>query len=237
MTRVAILHQLTGRPDAPRYQQSVDELNAGVLAVLDELGWEGELIATAEQPVEHTLAAARAADLVVLMGGEDVHPAFYGGPLEYPESGHHVAAADVADITVVRDAVARRAPLLAICRGAQVVNVALGGTLVQHMPEVDDHRVVGDEVFREVRVRVDDPLAAAVDAGEPVRCSHHQAVAEVAPGLRVAARAADDVVEALAHEEAPLVAVQWHPEHPETARTQLPPLLRHVLALAAAPAD
>lgn len=236
MTRVAILHQLTERPDALGYQRSVDELNGGLLAALDALGWEGELIATAEQPVDSTIAMARAADLVVLMGGEDVHPAFYGGALEYPEAGHHVAAADVADISVVRDAVARRAPLLAVCRGAQVVNVALGGTLVQHMPEADAHRLVGDEVFREVRVHVDGPLAAAVGAEQFVRCSHHQAIADLASGLRVAARADDGVVEAVEHRDAPLVAVQWHPEHPETALAQVPPLLRHVLSLASSPA-
>ena len=85
-------------------------------------------------------------------------------------------------------------------------------------------------------VTITDPhLAESVDATQEVRCTHRQAIDRLAEGLVVAARAQDGVVEAVIHESAPVTAVQWHPEHPVTAPTQLAALLRRLRAQCATP--
>lgn len=232
--RAAVLHIRTSRPHDPAFQAELDMLNAAALDALAAGGIEARLVAVAETPPDEVHAIVRAADVVLVMGGEDVDPSFYGGLTEYPGSGRHEAEADRITFEVMREAVAERRPLLAICRGLQQLNVALGGTLHEHM---SGHVASDADSFVVTRVQPEvDTELARLGAAAPVMCSHHQAVREVGEGLRVVARAADGTVEALEHVDAPISAVQWHPEHPRTARRQLVPLVRHVLARAAAPA-
>ncbi len=165
------------------------------------------------------------------MGGEDVHPSFYGGPTEYPRSGVHSIAADEAQIALVKDAEKRGTPLLAICRGHQVLNVALGGDLIQHLPPESGHRnSQGPDTFKEHGLILDaaGALADVVRTDEAVQSSHHQAVGRLGTGLRVAASSVDGVVEAVVHESAPLTGVQWHPEHRSAPDGQLVRLLRRL---------
>ncbi|WP_286928703.1 MULTISPECIES: gamma-glutamyl-gamma-aminobutyrate hydrolase family protein [Aeromicrobium] len=225
---LAVLHLRTRRPHDPAFQVTLDALNAPTVRVSAELGWDVVPVACAEVPPEVTAELVDRADAVVLMGGEDVDPSFYGGASTYPGSGHHEPDADQAHIDAVHRCLAAGTPLLGICRGLQVLNVALGGTLVQHLGS-QRHRAEGDDHFVRNRVTVThDGLGAAVDASQDVRCAHHQAVDRVADGLLVAARAADGVVEAVVHETAPITGVQWHPEHAETADLQLGALLRRL---------
>lgn len=228
--RVAVLHIRSSRPHDPEFQAELDMLNAGALGALAEAGFDAQLVAVTERPESEVHAIARAADVVLVMGGEDVEPTLYGGLTEYPGSGHHEPEADRITFEVMRDAVAGRRPLLAICRGLQQLNVALGGTLHEHMT---GHVATGEDTFvsRAIRPEPGSELGR-LGAAAPVRCSHHQAVREVGEGLRVVARADDGTIEALEHVDAPVSAVQWHPEHPSTAPTQLAPLVRHVLARA-----
>ncbi len=229
---VAMLHIRTERPHAPEFQRELDEMNDSVIAVFDALGWKHTLTATAEVPLEQVREAARAADAVLIMGGEDVDPQFYGGPADYPGKGHHEPEADRAVFAVVQDAVAENRPLLGICRGVQQLNVALGGTLVQDMP---GHERKEKDPFVVTRVvPVEQTAIAAIGEAGPAKCAHHQALKDLGEGLRVTVRAEDGTIEAVEHETAPVVGVQWHPEHPETAATQLVPLLREVMARAAA---
>lgn len=227
--RVVLLHVRDERPHAERYQQLLDELNDAALAALRAAGWRPELVATAHAERATVLARARSADAIVIMGGEDVDPRLYGGRTDYPGSGGHEPRSDATLIAVTLDAIAREAPLLAICRGHQLLNVALGGTLVEHL---DGHRDPGAEVFVQTPLQdVAAPLAAAPLPPDAVRCTHHQAIDRLADGLRVLALAQDGVVEAVAHETAPVLGVQWHPEHPQVAAAQLPALLDVVAAL------
>lgn len=229
--RVALLHLRTRRPYAARYQAELDVLNTSAAKAVRALGWEPELVPTAELPTADTHAAARRADVIVLMGGEDVDPRLYGVQVDYPGSGHHEPRTDSTHIAVVLEAMQQRRPVLGICRGMQVINVALGGTLVQHLPTVEQHRgPTGIDPFVRtvVRLEPDTDLDADVDAALRVRCTHHQAVDVLGAGLRVAARSSDGVVEAVVHESAPITGVQWHPEHPATATQQLVPLLRRL---------
>jgi putative glutamine amidotransferase len=147
-----------------------------------------------------------------------VAPDRYGSPGAAAVYGVN-AERDSFEIELVRRAVAEQLPLLAICRGLQVLNVALGGTLVEHLPAE-----VGEELAHcaperrptEHAVRVVDGcrLAALLPAGDVrVMSWHHQSLRSVAPRLEVVARAADGVVEAVEMAAHPwLVGVQWHPE-------------------------
>lgn len=153
-----------------------------------------------------------ALDGVVLTGGGDVAPVRYGATPS-PEVHNVDPLRDEFDLALVARALARDIPVLAICRGMQVVNVALGGSLVQH---IDDHQVLDHPAApgHEVRIDPDSDLAAALGVSSlEVNSMHHQAVLDAAPGLRPVAWAHDGSVEAV---EQPgnrhLVAVQWHPE-------------------------
>ncbi len=230
--RLALLHLRRGRPWNPGFQAELDELNRGARAALAALGWTGSFVACAEVPTSVTREIAASADAVVILGGEDVDPQFYGGPPQYRDAGRHEPGADAAQIAVVRDALATGRPLLGICRGHQLLNVALGGTLIQHLPTVMRHRGPGsgDASYTGTQVAVDrfTGLEQDVNAAELPLCSHHQAIDKLGRGLRVAARAQDGVIEAIVHTSAPLTGVQWHPEHPSVSLTQLTLLLRRL---------
>lgn len=214
--RVAVHHPTDHRPHDPGFQALITELNGQVRQTVESLGWTPVFIAG---DAADSTAPANPADLIVIVGGEDVDPTFYNGPTSYPGAGHLVPTADATHIEVVRSAVVNRTPLLGICRGLQIINAALGGTLVQDM---DGHRHHGDDPFVETRV---DAKEAGITTGAPVLCTHHQAIEHLSEDLQVVARAEDGVVEAVVHREAPVTGVQWHPEHPEAASTQLTALL------------
>jgi putative glutamine amidotransferase len=148
-------------------------------------------------------------DGVLLPGGADLGPERYQQQSR-PETEGVVEFQDELDLAVVPAVIAAELPALAICRGLQVLNVALGGTLHQHLPESSvDHR----NAVHEVSVRVGSRLHAVVAAERlAVSSYHHQAIDRLAPGLVVTATAADGVVEAVEHRRADVLAVQWHPE-------------------------
>jgi len=155
-------------------------------------------------------------DGLVLAGGADVDPLRYGeAPAE--RTSRPRVLRDEWEIALTRAALDRDIPLLAICRGLQILNVALGGSLHQHLPEVTGHEghQPAPGVFGEVDVNIVPGTRTAELTGPRVRvsCHHHQALARVAPGLEVTGRAGDGTVEAV---EVPgrafAVGVQWHPE-------------------------
>ena len=230
-TRVALIHVREERPAAPAYQRLADSLNRRALRTLRNHGWEPNLHAAGDATIASSLAAARNADVVVIMGGEDVHPSFYAGEHDYPRSGVHDLQADDAHITVVRDAVERGTPLLGICRGHQIINIALGGDLVQHLPQDGTHRLdlphgSKRQSFTPHDIALDDRRwADAIDLASPVQSSHHQAVDRLGTGLTSVATAHDNVIEAIAHTDAPVLGVQWHPEHPSAPARQLTRLI------------
>ncbi len=155
-------------------------------------------------------------DGLVLTGGGDVDPRAYGEEAE-PEVGGIDLNRDASERALLVAALEADMPVLAICRGCQVLNVYLGGTLHQHLPDVVgnlDHR---SAPFRFGDVDVETvPGTVTADVFGPsttVRCSHHQAIRDLGRGLVVTARAGDGVVEAVELPSARFVlAVQWHPE-------------------------
>ena len=171
-------------------------------------------------PVELELGAGEAwlapFDGVVLTGGGDLDPSFYG-QAPAPQLYGVDAVRDVFELELARAALKLGKPLLAICRGIQVVNVALGGTLDQHIigkPGIEEHGVPGGgvPVLHTVRVDPASELGGVMGVGEVVSsCHHHQAIATLGEGLRPVAWTEDGIIEAVEGPEG-LIAVQWHPE-------------------------
>ena len=226
---LAVVESTRFRGSDPEYHAYVQVLVGGVLRAAEADGWTVSRLA-ADSGTDALLAATERADAVVLVGGEDIAPRFYGGSGGYPHESLHRETADAAQLALVHRAIERGLPLLGICRGLQIVNVALGGTLIQDLgdsvhvrrgvpiPEV----LTTHPVLLEPDSRVEELLGGPVVA---VRSAHHQAVDVVGSGLRVTGRAPDGHVEAIEHETAPILAVQWHPEDPAAPAGQLAALL------------
>jgi putative glutamine amidotransferase len=168
------------------------------------------------------LEPARAGEVIetasglVLTGGEDLHPSSYGD-LPHARLEETDAARDAIEIALYRAARARGVPVLAICRGIQLVNVAEGGTLYQDLPSEQpspiDH--VDPKGRHALRVEPGSLLHRTIGDPASVNSRHHQAVKRLAPALRAVAWAEDGVVEGVEPKDpgAPwLLAVQWHPE-------------------------
>ena len=158
-------------------------------------------------------------DGLVLSGGPDLSPAAYDAK-PHPDLGMTEPALDAFEYAMVAEALRHGMPILGICRGAQAVNVALGGSLHQHLPEV-----VGDAIGHRqsqdgrrpthAEEVVPGSLQAELLGGGPlaVNSFHHQAVDRLGNGLRVSARAPDGTIEAIEDRSRPfLLAVQWHAE-------------------------
>lgn len=175
------------------------------------------------QPVDEDIAARLldGLDGLVITGGRDVNPEAYG-QARHTKTDEPAGARDAFEFALVRGALSRGLPVLGICRGAQVLNVALGGTLHQHLPDVIGHtrHQAGNAVFTTSGVRTvpGTRLAALIGDGSDAQCYHHQAIDRLGEGLVVSAQdVADGVIEAVeldpvAHPDRFVVAVQWHPE-------------------------
>jgi putative glutamine amidotransferase len=157
---------------------------------------------------------------LVLTGGEDVAPWRYGES-PHPALGSVNEDRDAFELALIGAARARGLPTLAICRGIQILNVALGGTLVQDIPSQcpsalpHARKDARDARVHEVTVDSDSLLATALDAKRvAVNSAHHQSIARLAQGLRVTARAPDGIIEGAEWDASGwwAVGVQWHPE-------------------------
>jgi putative glutamine amidotransferase len=166
-------------------------------------------------------------DGLILTGGADIHPSFYGQSV-LERCGEIDEERDRFEVALIHATRARDLPFLGICRGLQVLNVALGGTLYQDLsyragtdPTHMNSREQRGEAAHPVAVAPGSRLAAIIGARElPVTSTHHQVIRDLAPGLTVSAVAPDGVIEGIEGPGRFLIAVQWHPErmaarHPE----------------------
>jgi gamma-glutamyl-gamma-aminobutyrate hydrolase PuuD len=170
--------------------------------------------------VEETLDAL---DGLLLSGGNDLDPAGYGAAA-HPETGGTKPERDRGELALLEGALARDMPVLAVCRGFQVLNVARGGDLVQHLPEHvghEEHRAVKG-AFSDHGVRVDEAsrLGSLLGSEVPtVKSHHHQGIGRVGEGLRETAWADDGTLEAIEDPDKRFaVGVLWHPEAGDDAR-------------------
>lgn len=164
-------------------------------------------------------------DALLLIGGADLDPAVYRAERE-PATEATYRERDEFEIALLRGAMARGLPVLGICRGMQILNVALGGTLEQDLVSPDGshphRRAVGSFEGTDHVVRLTPGSLAAASAGEELtvaRCHHHQAIGVLGEGLVVSGRADDGVIEALETADGGwTLGVQWHPEADERSR-------------------
>lgn len=170
------------------------------------------------QQVDDTIAARVLSGLdgLIITGGKDVDPARYG-QAPHPTTDMPRPERDAWEDALLRAALAQDKPFLGICRGLQVLNVTLGGTLIQHLPDVvgSEKYNLGGGVFNTVPVDTvpGSDLAALVGDGVAAKVYHHQAIDELAPGLTVSGHTADGVIQAVELDSVDFgVAVQWHPE-------------------------
>jgi putative glutamine amidotransferase len=161
--------------------------------------------------------------LIVTGGAGDVDPALYGQE-PHPETGPVQKERDAYELALVGAAIGRRMPVLGICRGMQVLNVAYGGGIEQHLPDVvghEDHRhTPGTFADHEVELEAGSLAARAAGAERtPVKSHHHQGVREIGAGLLVTGRSDDETIEALEDPSRPFVlGVLWHPEEDEKSQ-------------------
>jgi putative glutamine amidotransferase len=194
-------------------------LNVGYLRSVSAAGGVPLMLS----PLIGASLAARALDGVdglVLTGGEDIDPAWYNSdrsPLLNPPSRER----DLFELALFAAARQRELPILGICRGIQLINVALGGTLYQDLPSERpgpvDHNPAGTRTDRSHAIRLKPESLAAEALGATslrVNSFHHQAVRELAPGLVATGWSEDDLIEAVEGTEGQpwILAVQWHPE-------------------------
>jgi putative glutamine amidotransferase len=161
---------------------------------------------------------------LILSGGVDVDPFFYNGTIPYPNQPHEwLRERDLFEMGLLKTALAMSMPVLGICRGLQLVNVTLGGTLV---PDIEatgkqNHRAMnGVDFYHSVSLQKDSLLAKITQTTTGiVNSAHHQAIDQVAPLLQINAMAEEAIIEGLEWidpaNRSPLLCVQWHPERME----------------------
>jgi gamma-glutamyl-gamma-aminobutyrate hydrolase PuuD len=196
------------------WDEPADLLPATYARAVDAAGGLAVLLPPAAP--EHAESALDAVHGLLLTGGADVDPARYGAPREEHTGGPR-ADRDEWELALVHAAIERDLPVLAVCRGMQVLNVALGGDLVQHLPDQvgsDAHcPVVGAYARHGVDIAAGSALAAIIGTRTDTATHHHQGVRNLGTGLTATAWAADGVVEAVELADRSWVhGVQWHPE-------------------------
>ncbi|PMD72475.1 gamma-glutamyl-gamma-aminobutyrate hydrolase family protein [Companilactobacillus nuruki] len=158
-------------------------------------------------------------DGIIVPGGPDVDPNFMGEE-PIPELGITNRSRDIFEIALVRTAVAKHIPILGICRGAQIIDVALGGSLYQDLKAQYPGKVLkhnqeapGNQPTHFVSVIHNSALFKSIGDNVFVNSRHHQAIKSVPSDLRIVAKASDGVIEAIESDDASVQAVQWHPEN------------------------
>jgi putative glutamine amidotransferase len=183
---------------------------------VERAGGRPLVVPPGEDAIEETLSVL---DGIVFSGGSDVHPELYDAD-PHPETTDVREERDRAELALLSAALERDMPVLAVCRGSQVLNVARGGDLVQHLPEVVGHErhkhKPGEFSDHEVRLDVAARVGGLLGERAPVKSHHHQGFGRIGEGLQEAGWADDGTVEAL---EDPskrfVVGVLWHPEEGE----------------------
>jgi putative glutamine amidotransferase len=183
---------------------------------IERAGGRPLVIPPSEGAIEETLSVL---DGILFSGGSDLDPALYDAEAHPETQGVHEAR-DRAEMALLGAALERDMPVLAVCRGSQVLNVARGGDLVQHLPEVlghEEHKhTPGEYSDHDVTLKPDTRVGGILGDRAPVKSHHHQGFGRIGEGLREAGYAEDGTVEALEDPSKRFaVGVLWHPEEGE----------------------
>ena len=181
---------------------------------VEEAGGRPLLVPPSNEGIEETLDSL---DAIVFSGGSDLDPAHYGEE-PHPETFGIREERDRAELELMKAALERDMPVLGICRGVQVLNIARGGNLIQHLPEIVGHEghkhdPPGSFSDHDVEIEPDTTLAKILGDRHPMKSHHHQGLDAVGKGLRVSAHAEDGSIEGVEDPEHRFaVGVLWHPE-------------------------
>jgi len=183
---------------------------------VERAGGRPLVVPPSEDAIEETLAAL---DGIIFSGGNDLDPALYEAD-PHPETDAVQEERDRGEMALLTAALERDMPVLAVCRGSQVLNVARGGDLVQHLPDSlgqDEHRPVrGEWAEHSVRLEPESRVGSVLGGQTPVKSHHHQGYGRIGEGLRVTGWAEDGTIEALEDPSKRFaVGVLWHPEEGE----------------------
>jgi gamma-glutamyl-gamma-aminobutyrate hydrolase PuuD len=198
------------------WEEPVIMIPASYVAAVEHAGGRSLVLPPSANSVEETLDLVHA---IIFSGGGDIDPARYGAEA-HPATDAPRRERDDAELALLTAALERDMPVLAVCRGSQVFNVALGGDLVQHLPDTlghDEHRPVkGEWADHDVRLEPESRVGGLLGERAPVKSHHHQGFGRIGGGLRETGWADDGTVEALEDPERRFtVGVLWHPEEGE----------------------
>ncbi len=157
---------------------------------------------------------------LILPGGGDITPAFFG---ERDRGSRNIdIEADILQFQALEFCLRRHLPVLGICKGMQVINVAFGGAIVQDMEDSSPHRSADGDLYHPTAIEKDSPLYALYGGEAVVNSAHHQCIGRVGRKLRVIQRCTiDGCPEALMHETLPVLGLQWHPERLDAGQAKL----------------
>ena len=192
---------------------------------LSQVGSDPEIIMLSH--VKNNIGDLKRCSLIVLAGGGDVHPKFYNKKFVSEFFKGVNKERDEFEIELIHRALKNKIPVLGICRGLQMFNVALGGTLIMDLERSDfkNHRIQnGQNKYHKIEVHSNSLLSKVIGLGSKiVNTSHHQAIDDIGKNLKVSARSTDGVIEAAEWNnqigKSPLLLVQWHPERMKTSLT------------------
>jgi putative glutamine amidotransferase len=195
------------------WEEEAALIPAAYVNAIEAAGGRPLLVPPSSQAIEETLDRL---DGLLFSGGSDLDPEVYGQEA-HPETNGIVPERDRAEIALLRAALERDMPVLAVCRGSQVLNVALGGDLVQHLPEIvgdEKHKhTAGEFADHDVDLVTGTRVQEILGDHAPVKSHHHQGYGKIGDGLREAARAEDGTIEALEDPSRRFaMGVLWHPE-------------------------
>ena len=200
-----------------------------------------EIIDLKAMAVDSALKLLAGCDAIIFTGGEDVVPSYYGKAYDSVRCESNPAR-DILEFALIKESMRLQMPVFGVCRGQQILNVALGGTLIVDIPSDQpgdvSHRCEDyTKCFHSVNVDRNSQLfhTSQADTGM-VTTNHHQAIEKAAPGIRITAWSADSIAEAMEWAEpdgkAFLMAVQWHPERMDTISPLSMPLVKSFLQAA-----
>lgn len=199
------------------YQGGYSRISDGYIKAIEQAGGGPIVLPPALSP-SAGVKLLSLADGLLLTGGNDLSPFLYGRE-PHPQLGDGAVRRDEQEPLLIKEALRLGLPILGVCRGMQIINVTLGGTIIQHInqegPEAIQHRQnsPGWRRHHHVDIKSGTRLAGILGSGAiGVNSHHHQAVEKLAPGLEVSAYAPDGTIEAVESASPWITGVQWHPE-------------------------